>query len=144
MPFEGQTGIFSVGMGCYTLNVVNVKYQTQVRFLLPVLYPAPAGYTYMKETLLLSDDDNEIEYLVMEKSFGKHPMKTLAFQDGETWRAILRCDLCIRHMVFVQIDPSSNEDMTLLHAEMQMHATGMGDRLDDGWHEGLGFTDSDD
>ena len=92
------------------------------------------------------NNEDDVEYLIMKKQFGKHPMETLAFQDEGAWRAVLQCVLCERHTVFPQIDPSdiNNESMTMLHAEMQMHASDIGDRMDDGWHEGLGFSEIED
>lgn len=105
---------------------------------------AEAGPYPYKETINLSDE--EPDFLVLDKQYGKHPMKLLTFfdEDAGVWRAILRCDLCERHTVFVQIDPNSQPAMSIVDAEMQMHSSGIGERMDDGWHDGFGFVEIDD
>lgn len=81
-------------------------------------------------------------HVLMKKRYGNHDEALLVYSEGGIWRAIIKCDTCQRHYPIIQIDPSSDQSMMFVEAEMQMHGTNLDAKID-GWHDGLGFDEAD-
>lgn len=75
------------------------------------------------------------EVIHMEKSFGDHHIQLVAQKADDQWDVIARCDDCVKHIHFRNLDFNSAEATMFVTAEFSMHASG----VDEGWAEGPGF-----
>ena len=77
---------------------------------------------------------------ILTKSYNGHDFTLLLTSpDGETWRAISRCDTCESHH-HADIGEFNDSTMMFVDAELQLHANG----VDDGWVDGPGIIIEDD
>lgn len=76
-----------------------------------------------------------IEVVHMEKDFGDHHIQLVAQKAEDQWDVIARCDKCVKHIHFDNLDFASSEATLFMTAEFSMHASG----VDDGWKDGVGF-----
>lgn len=77
-----------------------------------------------------------IEVIHMQKTFGDHHIQLVAQKVEDQWNVIARCDDCVKHMHFNNLDFADKSSTLFLDAEFTMHATG----IDEGWADGNGFT----
>lgn len=80
-----------------------------------------------------------MESILMTKNYRGHDIEMLVMEGEDHLDAHVQCKQCEIHKHYPSLDFSDHESLMFLDAELQMHASGVGE----GWTPGLSFIDED-